>query len=296
MIGAGLAGGIGMGTILVRYAELGLKGRGARRRFESILVSNIMTALAVAGLEGLVATEHGRIFVQVAEEGRALTALARVFGVSSLSSVQVCGSGMEDMRQAVSSFSLPLLSEGQSFAVRARRTGDQPYTSVDMGRELGAAVLRANQTRSVRVDLTDPDVEIFVEARSNRAYIFSGQVPGPGGLPLGSQGRVLALLAEERDALAAWLIMKRGCRAIAVGEEGSPAVRTLRAWDPELKVLPPQEVGPALRRHRALAAVYGYTLAQFHRIKEVDPGMPAFFPLVGLQEKEIEERLAGLRA
>ena len=65
-----------MGSILVRYAELGLKSRSVRRRFESILVDNLMSSLANAGLEGLVTTEYGRIFVEVDDAERAIKALA----------------------------------------------------------------------------------------------------------------------------------------------------------------------------------------------------------------------------
>lgn len=285
-----------MESILVRYAEMGLKSRGVRKRFESILVDNLMSALAGAGLEGIIATEHGRIFVEVEDPRRAGQVLARVFGVSSVSPVVRCSSEMDDMRRAVAAFSRPLLAQGQSFAVRARRTGNHPYTSVDLGRELGSAAYLANEEKGIRVDLTDPDVEIFVEVRDKKAYLFSAYLPGPGGLPLGSQGRVVAFLEEERDAVAAWLVMKRGCRAIAMGEEGSAAVRTLRAWDPGLKLLPPGDVMEAVRRHRALAVVFGYMLKDFEKMKGVAIPVPAFFPLVGMDDEEIRKRLERIRA
>ncbi len=285
-----------MGSILVRYAELGLKSRSVRRRFEAILVDNLMSSLANAGLEGLVTTEYGRIFVEVDDPERASKALARVFGVSSVSSVVRCSSDMGEMKVRIAELSQPLLQRGQSFAVRARRAGIHPYTSVDLGRELGSAIFLANEEKGVRVDLTDPDVEIYVEVRDRRAYFFSSYIPGPGGLPLGSQGRVVVLLEQERDALAGWLIMKRGCRAIALGEEGSPAAKILKAWDPALRIAKEEDLAEAVRKHRALAAVFGFVLEDFERIKEVDVPVPAFFPLVGMDGKEIEERLERIRA
>jgi len=285
-----------MDLILVRYAEMGLKSRAVRKRFESILIGNLMSALAAQGLEGLVTTEQGRIFVEAEDQALAARALARVFGVASISPVRCSSSDMAEMREVIADFSLPLLSRGKRFAVRARRTGDHPYTSVDLGRELGSAVFLANEDKGIRVDLTEPDVEIFVEVRDRKAYIFSSYVPGPGGLPLGSQGKVVALLEKERDAVAAWLIMKRGCRVIGLGDEGSPAVRTLRAWDPELKVFSPGEMTEAIWRHRALGAVFGLVLEEFDRIKAIEVPVPAFFPLVGMGEKEIEERWERIRA
>ena len=285
-----------MGSILVRYAEMGLKSRSVRKRFESILVDNLMSSLANAGLEGLITTEYGRIFVEVEDPVRASRALSRVFGVSSVSSVIRCPGEMEEMKRKIADFSKPLLKEGQSFAVRARRTGDHPFTSMDLGRELGSAVFLANEEKGVKVDLTDPDVEVFAEVRERRAYLFSAYIPGPGGLPLGSQGKVVVLLEQERDALAAWLIMKRGCRAIALGQEDSAAAKLLRAWDPTLKVSSAMDLAEALKRHKALAAVFGYTLEDFEKIKEVNLPVPAFFPLVGMDYKEIEERLERIRA
>jgi thiamine biosynthesis protein ThiI len=285
-----------MGSILVRYAELGLKSRSVRRRFESILVDNLMSSLANAGLEGLVTTEYGRIFVEVDDPERASRALARVFGVSSVSSVVRCTSDMGEMKALIAELSQPILQRGQRFAVRARRAGTHPFTSVDLGRELGSAVFLANEEKGVRVDLTDPEVEIYVEVRDRKAYFFSSYIPGPGGLPLGSQGRVIVLLEQERDALAGWLIMKRGCRAIALGDEGSPAAKVLKAWDPTLKIVKVEDLAGAVRKHRALAAVFGFGLEEFERIKQVDIPVPAFFPLVGMDGKEIEERLERIRA
>ena len=245
-----------MASILVRYAEMGLKSRSVRKRFESILVDNLMGALARAGVEGLVTTEYGRIFVEVDEPIKAGRALSRVFGVSSVSPVARCSSEMEEMKARIAEFSNPLLKGGQRFAVRARRTGHHAFTSMDLGRELGSAVYLANEQKGIKVDLTDPDVEIFVEVREKKAYLFSAYIPGPGGLPLGSQGKVVVNLEKERDALAAWLIMKRGCRAIAWGEEGSAAVQILREWDPGLKVASGQDLAEVIKKHKAFLKLY----------------------------------------
>src|SRR5512137_716948 len=102
-----------MASILVRYAELGLKSRSVRKRFESILVDNLMGALADSGLEGLVTTEYGRIFVEVDNTERASQALSRVFGVSSVSPVLRCSSEMGEMKERIAELSRPLLKEGQ---------------------------------------------------------------------------------------------------------------------------------------------------------------------------------------
>lgn len=108
---------------------------------------------------------------------------------------------------------------------------------------------------------------------------------------MGSQGKVLALLQEERDALAAWMLMKRGCRAIAMAEGESSAVRTLRLWDPDLKVVPPGEIEPLVQRHKVMAVVSGWRIPELERKKPITPSVPVFYPLVGMSEEEVRKRL-----
>ncbi len=280
-----------MDLILVRYAELGLKSQAVRKRFERILVDNMMSNLADAGLEALITTEQGRVFVEPQDIDQAVKVLRRVMGIASVSPVLRCRADMETMKRVAAEYSKSLYHQGQSFAVKARRAGQHSFTSNDVGKEVGSAIWIANEEKGPKVDLKNPDVEIFVEVRDKNAYIFSEYVPGPGGLPMGSQGRVVALLERERDALAAWLIMKRGCRVIAIAKQENEAVRILRRWDSDLKVVGDGELAEVAKKNRALAAVFGYGLDDFEKIKRIDIPVPAFFPLVGMSEEEIGERL-----
>jgi thiamine biosynthesis protein ThiI len=284
-----------MDLILVRYAELGLKSQVVRKRFARILIDNMMSNLADARLEALITTEQGRIFVEPQDIDQAVCVIKRVMGVASLSSALHCKADMETMKRVAAEYSKPLYHQGQSFAIRARRTGEHSFTSNDVGREVGSAVWVANEDKGPRVDLTRPDVEIFVEVRDRNAYIFSEYVPGPGGLPMSSQGRVMALLERERDALAAWLIMKRGCRIIAIADEENEAVRILRRWDADLRVVADGDLAEISKKNRALATVFGYGLDDFKKIKSTDVPVPAFFPLVGMSDDEIEERLRAIK-
>jgi len=285
-----------MDLVLVRYAEMGLKSRAVRKRFENILVENMMSALAGAGIEGIVRSEQGRLFVQTDSIGPVVKALSRVFGVSSVSPVVQASSELEEMKRAAASYSLDLMREGRSFAVKARRTGDHPYTSMELGKELGSAIWLANEDKHPRVDLKRPDLVFFVEVRDKKAYLFSEYVDGPGGLPMGSQGRAIALLEEERDALAAWLIMKRGCRVIGIGLEGSEPSEILRRWDPDMRLVPPGDLSDLIKRHRAVAAVFGYGIEDFQKIKTISIPAPAFFPVIGMTKEEIEEGIVAIRA
>lgn len=284
-----------MDLILVRYAEMGLKSQAVRKRFERILVDNTMSNLADAGLEALITTEQGRVFVEPQDIDQAIKVLRRVMGVSSVSPVLKCRSDMETMKRVAAEYSKSLYHAGQSFAVRARRAGEHSFTSNEVGKEVGSAIWVANEEKGPKVDLKHPDVEFFVEVREKNAYIFSEYIPGPGGLPMGSQGRVVALLERDRDALAAWLIMKRGCRIIAIAEEENEAMLILRRWDVDMKVVPNGGLPEVSKKNRALAVVFGYGLDDFEKIKNIDVPVPAFFPLVGMSEEEIEERLNAIR-
>jgi thiamine biosynthesis protein ThiI len=103
------------------------------------------------------------------------------------------------------------------------------------------------------------------------------------------------VVLEERDALAAWMLMKRGCKATIMAPGESGAADILRSWDPKLRVVRGPDVRQVLRDAKALAAVYGYGLEDMEAIKAVPSEHPSFFPLVGMTEAEIAQRLADIK-
>src|SRR3990172_11446756 len=115
-----------------------------------------------------------------------------------------------------------------TFAIRPRRSGEHPYTSQDLARVLGQAVRDA--IPRVSVDLGAPDRTIHVEVRGPPAYRFHEIADGPGGLPIGSQGEVLAAAEAETGVVATWLVMRRGGRPRVAGRE--PLVGALRGRGP----------------------------------------------------------------
>ena len=122
-------------------------------------------------------------------------------------------SSVEAMKTAVAA-----LVEGRRFAsfrISARRAfKTYPLTSVELNRELGAFVVART---AARVDLTNPELEIHVEVLPAETFVYADRVPGPGGLPVGTAGTVAALLSGGIDSpVAAWRMMKRGCRVIFV--------------------------------------------------------------------------------
>lgn len=280
-----------MPLILVRYAEIGLKSRPVRRRFESMLKDNITDMLMRDGVESIISTDEGRLYVECADPAPALTSLRRVFGVASVSETEVIEGGMEEICSAAAEYSQGVMSEGQSFAVRPRREGVHDFTSVDLGREVGSAIFIANEHLSPRVDLKQPDVEFFVEVRQRKAYLFREYLPGPGGLPLGSQGKVVAFVESAEDSLAAWLMMRRGCRALIKGEDPTGI---LERYDPRLRTFR-GEMEDILRSGDIMGTVHGYTLDDMQSIHEsYVPGTASFYPLIGFSKEDIRKMFAGM--
>ena len=96
---------------------------------------------------------------------------------------------------------------GRRFAVRVHRWGIHNFTSLDAAAKIGAALVSAGG----KVDLERPEVELYVEIRGRRAFLYTEVLKGPGGLPLGSEGKVLALVSGGIDSpVAAWMMMCRG--------------------------------------------------------------------------------------
>ncbi len=299
---------LGPDRVLVRYGELGLKSPKVRGRFLQRLDDAIILAFQREGLACVVEHDQGHVYVHSGDLGRAVEILTTVFGVVSVSPVATApASDLKVLGEAVARYARPILSPGQSFAIRSRRVGKHAYTSQEAAAAAGAAVRRAFADQ-VRVDLGDPDVAIELEVRGDRAYVYHERMPGTGGLPPGSQGRVLCPLRTRHDAVACWLLMRRGCEAVVVtpaGDAGAAALaNALRRWAPALRMreVPEGEWGwPALYRElgrtRCLAVVVG---ARGPEVPELPPdrGVPpvAMFPLVGLDDAALasfEERVLG---
>jgi len=291
-----------MGIVLIRYGELALKSRPVRLRFERTLMRNIEELFLLERQECLLSREWGRIMAHVRDEAAAAKILGRVFGITSFSPAFEFPSEMHKVADVAAERSKALLKDGQSFAIRARRTGTHPYSSQQLAALAGAAVLEANGGRGIRVDLTNPDVEIFIEVRGRNAYVFADKFTGPGGLPMGTQGRVAALLDGEKGAAAAWLMMKRGCHVIAAGagEDAKKARDILLLWAPglalhELPDISMEALERFARRRRAEALVVGSTYEELE--KEIPhAGMPILFPLCGLDDKGISGLIEKIRA
>ena len=285
-----------MPTILVRYGELGLKSESVRSRFEQALVQDIRRKHLLAGVPCIISSMRGRLFVDSDDWRRSMEILSHTFGVVSFSPVTKATSELSGLKEATRVFSEGLFFKGASFAVRARRTGNHPYTSQQLAGELGAVLLEAFDDKEPKVDLDEPDVEVFVEVREKAAYLYSSSLPGPGGMPKGTQGKVLSLAESERGVASSWLLMKRGCNVI-VASARDDIPEPLRAWNPDLRVVrPEQDLFSQARYLRCSGVSVEWAVPDLERGKALKGDLPVFYPLIGMSEDEVRRLLDRISA
>lgn len=197
-----------MPTILVRYAEIALK-RANKYVFEQQLQQNIRRALDLP--ERRVKLYKSQLAIQVTESeaAEALERLGRIFGIAWFAPAATCPSTLPEMTRAALALAEQKLPPGATFAIRARRSDKSlPFSSQEIERQIGEAVRQAS---GATVDLGAPQVSIYVSASFEGAYIYAEKRSGPGGLPVGVSGKVLALLSGGPDSIAAsYLLAKRG--------------------------------------------------------------------------------------
>ncbi|MEM3547158.1 MAG: tRNA uracil 4-sulfurtransferase ThiI [Candidatus Bathyarchaeia archaeon] len=204
--------------VLAAYGELALKSKPVRRRWVKMLISNVTTGLAEAGIKAQVSHKWSRIIVKTLEVEKSVEVLNRVFGLTYIAPFAYVN--LDELEDYMAREAKNLLEGADSFAVRVRRTGKHEFTSLDFERRLGAIL---KEKTSVKVSLEKPDRTIYVEVHNGECYIYTHRVECYGGLPLGSSGRVVALISTGIDSpVATWLMMKRGCSIVVLHAQVNP--------------------------------------------------------------------------
>ncbi len=196
--------------ILVRFAgEVAIKARATRQYFLKRLSRNLKDALKSHGIRGRLIRTHDRLYIEGAGS-KALAPVSRVFGIQSLALVEPRPWSSLDELVAIGVELTGDLLRGKRYAVRARRVGERARIGIsarEVERRLGAAL----GPGSAGVDLSSPEVTVHLEIGPNRAYFYNDSLRGRGGLPVGVEGRAVALVSGGFDsAVAAWQLLKRG--------------------------------------------------------------------------------------
>ena len=201
-------------SFLVKYGEIGVKGKN-RYIFENMLMEQIRHALKTAEGEFEVTKEQGRIYVNVVSDDydydETVEALSRVFGIVGFCPLlQVEDEGFDKLAKTVVDYLGKEYPEKNfTFKVNARRARkNYPLDSMEINAELGGKILDAFPES--KVDVHNPEVMVCIEIRS-LINIYSKEIPGPGGMPVGSNGKAMLLLSGGIDSpVAGYMIAKRG--------------------------------------------------------------------------------------
>ncbi|NLF80857.1 MAG: tRNA 4-thiouridine(8) synthase ThiI [Clostridia bacterium] len=207
--------------ILIRYGELGLKGKN-RHLFVGRLAENIRASLK--GLkDSQVRVSWGRLWLEIDadQQAAAIERLRRVFGIYSLSPVMETEKELSAIADAAYLALHKALPRGGSFKVETRRTDKNfPMISPEISRSIANTIfarLESERLEGYEADMHKPQVTIDIEIRSEGAFVFGETIPCAGGLPVGCSGKAAVMLSGGIDSpVAAWLAMKRGVAIEAI--------------------------------------------------------------------------------
>lgn len=224
---------------LIRYSEIFLKSDPVRRKWEKVLIRNILERMP----DCRVRNERGRIWLKGDVDPGMLMS---VFGIVSFSEVEhipldTLGATLPDYCRDHD------ILKVKTFAIRVKRVGTHPFSSHEKAIEYGNLIREAFP--HLRVNLARPDKEIYIEIRNDDAYLYDNVTRGLGGLPPGVEGSLVALFSGGIDSpVAAWMMMRRGCRIIPVYialdnvldgtnlERAERVVHALRVYQPEIRL------------------------------------------------------------
>lgn len=210
---------------IVRCGEVALKGTN-KPYFERMLVERIKKSLKdIKDIE--VKRHEGLIFIKSDKTVNELDIIRRaskVFGVASISPAVEAESNLDEIGKAAVEYMLGLIEEKgiKTFKVKAKRADKNfPTTSPEIAKIMGAYVLKG--CKVLKVDVHNPECELFIDVRQDRTYIYQDKIKGFGGLPLGTNGKGLVLFSGGIDSpVAAFMMAKRGMVIEAVHYHSYP--------------------------------------------------------------------------
>lgn len=246
--------------ILIKNGELALKGLN-RSNFEDALIKNMRRRLKTLGNVS-VKKSQSTIYVEPQDAAfdfdEALSRVQKIFGIARFSRACVCEKTTEDIFSKAPVYLKPIMENIKTFKVEAKRADKRfPLTSPEICREVGAILLESYP--HLTVDVHNPECTVYVEIRDYAAYIHAEQLPGAGGLPVGTAGNASILISGGIDSpVAAWTMAKRGLRLNAI-HFASPPYTSPRAE---------QKVRTLLKKVAAYSGTINLAIVPFTEIQD----------------------------
>ena len=276
-----------MNVCIVRYNEIALKGRNISN-FENLLIKNIKGYLIKENIRfKRIKKSYKRILIYTDNR---CSFLGYVFGVASYSCAVEVELGINKIKE--SALDLVKNVKFKTFRVSSRRA-NKGFACGSLQLNILIGELIKNKLKK-KVNLENFDLDIGIDIL-DKAYIFINKFKGPGGLPLGIEGNVISLVEDRKSIAASYLAMKRGCKVIPAGYKKFD-INLLKKFDYSLKLIilkNIKEIETIAKENNAKALILGQTLESF---KETKTKLVILRPLIGFNEKEIEDKLKYLES
>jgi len=268
---------------VIHYNELGLK-KGNRDYFENRLCANINEVLANCGAERA-RRITGRILLPLSTEAdmpEIRRRLSQIFGIAYFAEAWASPRNLEDLERNV--WNLINGRPFASFRIDTRRSDKRfQHTSVEVNQRVGAYV---KEHSGARVDLENAELTCSIEVLETQSLIYFDRVPGPGGLPVGTGGKVVVLLSGGIDSpVAAWKMIKRGCTPVFVHFHSFPY--TNKESQEKAK-----QIANLLARYQLRSKIYLVPFAEVQRHIMVDTPLDTRVILYRRYMLRLAERIA----
>lgn len=281
--------------LIVRYGEIGLKKKITRRFFENTLIKNIKYALQQENIDFEIEQKRARIYLYLKQINNCSNIFTKIFGITSFSPAYKTISNKESLKKLALKISENKISKNTSFALKVNRLGNHDFSSQDIAVFLGDAIKKKT---NAPVNLSNPDITLFVEIMENESFLFFEKIHGPGGLPVGTQGRVLSYINSKEDILASWYIIRRGCTPIFLIKEKvfSNIIEEFNknwycnCYIEKNKIL---DFDKYSKQKKCDAIVTGLNVQDINKIKDLKNQIktPVLHPLIGLSQEEVNRKL-----
>ena len=287
-------------VVILKPAELILKSKGVRKQFEQRLLFNVKDCLKRSEIDfDQIIRSQARYFIYTPEADDVAEAVKNIFGIVNICAAAQVGAKISAIKSAMLDLAQELVvSSKNSFGVRATAVNSD-FKARDIEVEVGAYI---QQMTKSKVNLTKPTFWLRVEVVNHKAFIYSEIIRGLGGLPLGTGGKVVVLMSENKqDVLAAWMMMRRGAEVVPlhirddekklVQFQNNAKILLKFAWGSRIKPLSIKGVHKDRREIEAkaheLKAKAIIMASETPKMLHCD--LPVFEPLIGLSKKELKE-------